>query len=507
MSEVRVLVIDDDADSREVTAAFLRSSGFDVEEFESAEEALPKARSAHAVVTDITLPGMSGYELASRIRSDAQTKGMVVFAVSGRSDASPEQARLFDRIVVKPFDPDALVSALEASTGGRTTTPAPAIHSFDAADRVESSTWVKASGPPTRLTDEHYRILVEHAPTMVWRAGLDAKCDYFNETWLAFTGRSFEEETEGWEKGVHPEDMDRCMRVYLTSFAQRVPFEMEYRLRRHDGVYRTLFDRGVPYFDDAGVFAGFIGSCVDVEERVEAERARTTFLAMMAHELRTPLTPLRAYQIQLERAHSRGETISDELLKKVARQIDKLAALVEHFGDAARLSARRELSIQPRPCDLAEIVRDVVERKRASLAGRRDPTRVPNLELDTNSSCPVRGDADRLAQLVEVVVDNAIKFSPEGGTVAVRVSTDGGEHRVSVRDTGIGIPPAELPMVGKAFYRATNASTENYPGIGLGLAVAKEIACAHGGTLELAGGDPAGIVATIRIPIGGQGDA
>lgn len=107
---------------------------------------------------------------------------------------------------------------------------------------------------------------------MIWRAGLDAKCDYFNETWLAFTGRTFEQEYgDGWAEGVHPDDLDRCVGIYRDHFACHAVFEMEYRLKRHDGVYRWLFDRGVPFNDGTGRFAGFIGSCVDVEERVRAQ--------------------------------------------------------------------------------------------------------------------------------------------------------------------------------------------------------------------------------------------
>ena len=128
------------------------------------------------------------------------------------------------------------------------------------------------------LTFDEYRALVEAAPVMIWRAGLDAKCNYFNETWLAFTGRSQEQEVgDGWTEGVHPDDLDRCVACYLDHFHRRRQFEMEYRLRRHDGVYRWIFDRGVP-FEVHGEFAGFIGSCVDVQERKEAEANRSTTL-------------------------------------------------------------------------------------------------------------------------------------------------------------------------------------------------------------------------------------
>lgn len=128
------------------------------------------------------------------------------------------------------------------------------------------------------LSSIEYRLLVEHSPVMVWRAGLDGQCDYFNATWLLYTGRTLAQETgEGWAEGVHPEDLARCVAYYLDHFHRREPFEMEYRLRRHDGEYRWIFDRGVPFTDDTGAFAGFIGSCVDVDERRRAQQAREQF--------------------------------------------------------------------------------------------------------------------------------------------------------------------------------------------------------------------------------------
>ncbi len=117
---------------------------------------------------------------------------------------------------------------------------------------------------------EQYRLIVENAPNMLWRAGLDTKCDYFNATWLHFTGRSMEQEIgNGWTEGVHPEDLERCIAIYLASFSERKAFVMEYRLRRADGEYRWINDHGTPYYDQTGAFAGYIGSCMDVTERVE----------------------------------------------------------------------------------------------------------------------------------------------------------------------------------------------------------------------------------------------
>ncbi len=125
-----------------------------------------------------------------------------------------------------------------------------------------------------RLSPEAYASLVEQAPIMIWRAGTDGLCDYFNERWLAFTGRTMAQEWgNGWAEGVHPADLQRCVEDYLDHFHRRETFEMEYRLRRHDGSWRWIFDRGVPLFAPDGEFAGFIGSCIDVTERVEAREA------------------------------------------------------------------------------------------------------------------------------------------------------------------------------------------------------------------------------------------
>jgi PAS domain S-box-containing protein len=144
-----------------------------------------------------------------------------------------------------------------------------------------------AAVPPATLqaplTAIEYRLLVEHSPVMIWRARLDKKCDYFNHTWLEFTGRTMDQEFgDGWAEGVHPDDLERCVGIYISNFDARRPFEMEYRLRRHDGVYRWIFDRGVPYTDDRGEFLGFIGSCVDVTERIDAEEHRRQLLAEQA---------------------------------------------------------------------------------------------------------------------------------------------------------------------------------------------------------------------------------
>ena len=142
------------------------------------------------------------------------------------------------------------------------------------------------------LSKQEYEALVEQAPILIWRARPDTLCDYFNRRWLEFRGRTLEQEFgNGWAEGVHPDDLDRCVAHYLENFHAHRPFEMEYRLLRHDGAYRWIFDRGVPFFADDGAFAGYIGSCIDVTERVEAlgELAVSNAAALRALERLVPM--------------------------------------------------------------------------------------------------------------------------------------------------------------------------------------------------------------------------
>ncbi len=125
------------------------------------------------------------------------------------------------------------------------------------------------------LTFQEYQALTEQSPILIWRANTETLCDYFNERWLEFRGRTLEQEYgNGWAEGVHPDDKTRCVEIYLTSFEKRQTFEMYYRLMRHDGQYRWILDRGVPFYDDDDQFCGYIGSCIDVTEQCEAEQEK-----------------------------------------------------------------------------------------------------------------------------------------------------------------------------------------------------------------------------------------
>jgi PAS domain S-box-containing protein len=126
-------------------------------------------------------------------------------------------------------------------------------------------------------SERRFRLVANCAPVMIWGSGTDKLYNYFNQQWLDFTGRPLEAELgDGWAEGVHGEDLESCLETYTRSFDHREPFEMQYRLRRHDGEYRWVLDMGVPRFTDDYSFAGYIGSCIDITDRKLAEEALAT---------------------------------------------------------------------------------------------------------------------------------------------------------------------------------------------------------------------------------------
>jgi PAS domain S-box-containing protein len=124
----------------------------------------------------------------------------------------------------------------------------------------------------TAESEARFRTVANASPVLIWMAGTDKKCTWFNQGWLEFTGRAMEEEIgDGWAERMHPDDFERCVAMYVDSFDRRESFEMEYRLRHKSGVYRWILDRGLPLHQPDGTFVGYIGGCVDIHERRAAE--------------------------------------------------------------------------------------------------------------------------------------------------------------------------------------------------------------------------------------------
>jgi PAS domain S-box-containing protein len=139
---------------------------------------------------------------------------------------------------------------------------------------VTSKSELAKSGAELIESEERFRLMANSAPVLMWVSGTDKLCTFFNQAWLEFTGRPMEAELgSGWTAGVHPDDLDTCLKTYSEAFDQRKDFRMEYRLRHNDGEYHWIVDIGVPRFGAAGIFMGYIGSCVDITERKSSEKS------------------------------------------------------------------------------------------------------------------------------------------------------------------------------------------------------------------------------------------
>jgi two-component system CheB/CheR fusion protein len=349
------------------------------------------------------------------------------------------------------------------------------------------------------LTSSEYALLVEHSPVMVWRSGLDASCDYFNQTWLAFTGRTVEQEMgNGWAEGVHPDDLDRCVKHYLSHFDRREAFEMEYRLRRHDGEYRWIFDRGVPFTNERGAFAGFIGSCVDVDERRKSQDARERraqerlalsrdfekrILAIVSHDIRNPLAT-----IQLTATQQKFVADAAGVVNPQAETILRAVGHIEHIvGDLLYVAQERDgagIPIVPKPTDLRNMCRQVVDDLGAMTRGR-----------EITFDCTIDGagswDEHRIHQAISNLASNAVQHGTPGSPVHVRLTGD--EQHVTVEVQNQGTIPGEIvPRLFEPF-QSGREYTKRGDGLGLGLFIAKTIARAHGGGIEFDSSDDATI--------------
>jgi len=196
-----------------------------------------------------------------------------------------------------------------------------------------------------RESEARFRTVADTAPVMIWMSGPDKLCTFFNKGWLDFTGRPLEQELgNGWAEGVHREDFDRCFEVYVSSFDARQPFTMEYRLRRSDGEYRWVLDIGTPRFAHDGTFIGYIGSCIDITERKQAEA--------------------EARQHREEIAYLSRVAIMGEMAGSLAHELNQpLGAIVTNAGAALRFLERDSLSGE----QLREVLQDIVaDGRRAS---------------------------------------------------------------------------------------------------------------------------------------------
>lgn len=358
-------------------------------------------------------------------------------------------------------------------------------------------------------SERRFQLVADSAPVMIFMANPEQSCTFLNRSWLDFTGHTLEQDLGyGWAQTIHPDDVERCLQVTREAHEKRIPFDLEMRVRRHDGVWRWLVNRGIPRFTEDGQFRGFIGALIDIDDRKQAEsaliqsealtrqlmQAQQRFLADASHELRTPLSSIQGNSELLMRYTHLPEEERKEILTDIYRETARLGRLVSDLLQLARGDSG--LGIRESEVSLHDVVMDVW----------RDLERMkPHhmFSLQQLDEVVLMGDHDRLKQLALILLENAAKYTPKGGTVKMSLICEGDQVELCVSDTGVGISKEDLPRVFERFFRsdAAKALGEDPGGTGLGLSIARWITEQHEGTITLESEPGVGTTAKVTLPI------
>jgi signal transduction histidine kinase len=238
----------------------------------------------------------------------------------------------------------------------------------------------------------------------------------------------------------------------------------------------------------------FLSQMLDITERRRAEKLKDEFFALVSHELRTPLTSMVGYLELL--SHDAGDEAERQRCVEVSlRNTRRLNRLVDDLLFMAQLESGA-LPLKIGEVDLADIVSEAVE-----AATPRAKERGLELKVTRDPELECWGDRDRLAQAIDNLISNALKFTPPGGTIAVHAGRNNGRIRLEVSDTGLGIPAGEQAKLFQRFFRGETASAEAIPGIGLGLTITKAIVEGHGGQISVDSEEGRGTSFCINLPV------
>lgn len=337
-----------------------------------------------------------------------------------------------------------------------------------------------------KMAKQQFRQLADHAPVLIWISGPDAGCHFFNKLWLEFTGRTMEQEVgTGWTEGLHPDDSQRCMAIYLASFEARQKFCMEYRLRRYDGQWRWILDDGWPMYSMSGEFEGYIGSCVDITDRRDSEeglqRANTAlrrsnedlrqFAYAASHDLQEPLRMVSLYsQLLAKKYKGRLDADADQFIDFTTGGAMRMHALVND------LLAFAEVAANPVEVEAPVAGGAVLESTLAIMRMALETATVSHGELPA-----VAVHAQHLTQLFQNLIGNAMKYKgEEAPAIHISARRDGGWWVFSVKDNGMGIDPQYHNRIFGIFKRLHG---QEYPGTGIGLAICSRIVERYGGRI------------------------
>jgi PAS domain S-box-containing protein len=369
-----------------------------------------------------------------------------------------------------------------------------------------------------RESETRYRLLAEAIPQLVWMTDAAGHNEYVNQRFCDYTGLTVEQlHGLNWLSIIHPDDLEMTRDRWLAAVNSGQFYEIEYRFRRHDGSYRWFLGQGIPLKDEQGRIRQWFGTCTDIEPQKQIEQARLRllqqeqvareqaenanrikdeFLAVLSHELRSPLNPILGWakllqQGKLDATRTRTALATNE------RNAQLQVQLIDDLLDISRI-LRGKLSLDAAPVDLRRVIGAALETVHLAAEAKSLPIQTtisPDVEA-------VMGDAGRLQQVVWNLLSNAVKFTPQGGQIMVSLTQAGTYAQIQVSDTGKGIAPDFLPYVFEHFRQEDGATTRKFGGLGLGLAIARQIVELHGGTVQAESpGENLGSTFTVKLPL------
>ncbi|MGZ8849636.1 MAG: PAS domain S-box protein [Thermoanaerobaculia bacterium] len=363
-----------------------------------------------------------------------------------------------------------------------------------------------------RISAERFRFLAESMPLMIFTAKPNGDIDYVNRQLTEFTGLHREEVgNSGPWAFTHPDEVDEVTRRWRHSIESGEPFQLECRFRRRDGAYRWHLTRASAMRDAGGIVI-WVGSSTDIDDRKSVEenlvrqyhesetlsRAKDEFLATSSHELRTPLTSILGWSELLVTGELDAET-QREAIDSIRQSAKAQSRLIDDMLDVSRLLTGK--------LELNSAMVDVAATLLLAIRAITPAAENKNIRLEKSfarDASRVYGDATRLQQIFWNILSNAVKFTPAGGNIRVRLSSVDSRVEVEVSDTGKGISADFLPRVFESLSQEGASSTRQHGGLGLGLAIVKQLVEMHGGTVRAESGGPGrGSTFTVSLPAQG----
>lgn len=357
---------------------------------------------------------------------------------------------------------------------------------------------------------QRFKTLADSMPQIVWTATPEGSIDYFNKKWNEFTGDEKEEILQdSWRNMIHPDDLPGFVRRLRQSLRTGKALQVEFRLRRQlrETSWCWFLGKALPIYNQEHKIVKWYGTFTDINDLKLAQleiqklvKEKEDFISIASHELKTPVTSLKASLQFLERAGN-TENLSEEILQLIDmgnRQVNKLTRMVGDLLDVAKLDSDK-IELKVTEFSLREAINDSLEQIRFLLKKHR-------VRLQGALDIKITANKERIEQVITNFISNAIKYSPRSDEIILESCIQSDEIKVSVTDTGIGIPAEKIPFVFDRFFRVEGAS-DKFSGLGLGLYISSEIISRHQGRIGLQSQQDKGSTFWFSLPLSLKGQS